>query len=56
MWASPGDILTRIDGKPVSSIDDVTAIQLTHAPGDQVTVTYERNGESQTAEVTLGKG
>ena len=51
-----GDILTSIDGTPVSSIDDVTAIQLTHKPGDQVTVTYDRNGKSQTAEVTLGKG
>ncbi|MGN7799852.1 S1C family serine protease [Leifsonia sp. 22587] len=52
----PGDIITRVDGKPVGSIDDLTAIQLTHQPGDQVKVTYERDGKSTTTEVTLGSG
>ena len=52
----PGDIITKVDGRPVASIDDLTAIQLTHKPGDQVTVTYERGGKTQTTEVTLGNG
>ena len=52
----PGDIITKVDGKSVASIDDLTAIQLTHKPGDQVTVTYERDGKTQTTEVTWGTG
>ncbi|MGO4533857.1 S1C family serine protease [Leifsonia sp. 2MCAF36] len=51
-----GDIITKVDGKPVASIDDLTVIQLTHKPGDQVEVTYERDGKKQTTRVTLGSG
>ncbi|ANF32348.1 hypothetical protein A0130_12290 [Leifsonia xyli] len=52
----PGDIITEVDGKPVGSIDDLTAIQLTSKPGDQVKVSYLRDGSEKTTTVTLGEG
>ncbi|WP_285114556.1 trypsin-like peptidase domain-containing protein [Leifsonia sp. fls2-241-R2A-40a] len=51
-----GDIITKVDGKPVGSVDDLTAIQLTSKPGDKVTVTYVRDGATKTTTVTLGNG
>jgi serine protease Do len=48
------DIITAVNGKPIS---DPHALRLTvggMSPGDKVTVTYLREGESRTAEVTLG--
>ena len=52
----PGDIITEVNGRPVSSIDNLTAIQLTSEPGDTVEVTYERDGQTQLTAVTLGAG
>jgi len=49
-----GDIITRVDGKPVGSVDDITAIQLTRKPGDDVDVVYSRDGRKHTTTVTLG--
>jgi putative serine protease PepD len=50
----PGDVVTAIDGKSISgSVALQTAID-SHKPGDQVTVTYKRNGDEKTAKVTLG--
>ncbi|WP_431246271.1 S1C family serine protease [Leifsonia xyli] len=51
-----GDIITALDGEPVGSVDDLTAIQLTSVPGDAVEVTYERDGGKKTTTVTLGEG
>lgn len=51
-----GDIITRVDGKPVGSVDDLTAIQLTSKVGDGVKVTYVREGRTETTTVTLGNG
>jgi putative serine protease PepD len=50
----PGDVITALDGKAVAgSVALQTAIDA-HKPGDQVKVTYTRNGSEQTATVTLG--
>jgi putative serine protease PepD len=50
----PGDVITALDGKAVAgSVALQTAIDA-HKPGDQVKVTYKRNGSEQTATVTLG--
>jgi serine protease Do len=49
-----GDIITAVNGKPIS---DPHALRLTVGgmnPGDKVTVTYLRDGQSRTADVTLG--
>jgi putative serine protease PepD len=50
----PGDVVTALDGKPVgSSVALQTAID-TRKPGDQVKVTFKRNGDEKTVTVTLG--
>jgi len=50
-----GDIITAINGKPVS---DPHALRLTVGgmnPGDKITVTYLRDGQSRAMGVTLGE-
>ncbi len=49
-----GDVITAIDGKTITSADDLTAAVSAHAPKDKVTVTLTRNGKSMTVDVTLG--
>jgi putative serine protease PepD len=49
-----GDVVTALDGKALSgSIALQTAIDA-HKPGDQVKVTFKRNGAEKTVTVTLG--
>jgi serine protease Do len=50
-----GDIITAVDGKPIS---DPHMLRLTVGgmnPGTKVTLTYLRDGQSKTAEATLGE-
>jgi serine protease Do len=51
----PGDIITRFDGRPVTSIDrlklDVAAID----PGTEVKVEIFRNGKRRTRDATVGE-
>jgi S1-C subfamily serine protease len=49
-----GDIIVAIDGKQVSSMDDVIKAVGAHHPGDQITVTVERGGNRRDVQVTLG--
>ncbi|MDP9797552.1 putative serine protease PepD [Catenuloplanes nepalensis] len=50
-----GDVITQIDGKAVNSSDDViTAVQAGKV-GQQMTVTYKRNGSEKTATATLAE-
>ena len=49
-----GDVITAVDGKPITSADDLTAAVAAHAPKDKVTVTITRNGKSVNVDVTLG--
>ncbi|NHC15598.1 S1C family serine protease [Motilibacter deserti] len=49
-----GDIITSVDGSSITDSDDLTATISTHSVGDQVTVTYTRDGQTRTATVTLG--
>ncbi len=48
-----GDIITAIDGKPVQSANDVYIVLGNYKVGDTVTVTMDRNGQSQGVKVTL---
>jgi len=48
-----GDIITALNGNPIASSSALVASVRGHQPGDTVEITYLRNGESQTAEVTL---
>ncbi|HEY7048385.1 MAG TPA: trypsin-like peptidase domain-containing protein [Jatrophihabitantaceae bacterium] len=49
-----GDVITKIDGESASSAEQLLELTLTHKPGDTVTVTYERQGETQETRLTLG--
>jgi putative serine protease PepD len=49
-----GDIITEIDGQPATDPNQIEAATLTNKPGDQVKITYERNGQTTTTTVTLG--
>ncbi|MET8681152.1 trypsin-like peptidase domain-containing protein [Streptomyces sp. NPDC004647] len=50
----PGDVITKLDSTVIDSGPTLISTIWTHKPGDQVTLTYERDGKEQTAEVTLG--
>jgi putative serine protease PepD len=50
-----GDVVTAIDGKTVSTSDDLTAIVATYQPGDKATLTVKRNGSSKTISLTFGQ-
>jgi putative serine protease PepD len=49
-----GDVITSLDGKEIASPDELQSAVSNHQPGDAVTVTYERDGVSHTAQVKLG--
>ncbi|MFB9834523.1 S1C family serine protease [Actinoallomurus acaciae] len=48
-----GDIVTQVDGKAIDGADDLSAAIRGHNPGDKIALTYLRNGEKHTANVTL---
>lgn len=48
-----GDVITEIDGEAVSGAADVVAAVRSNDAGDEITVTYERDGEAETVRVTL---
>ncbi len=49
-----GDIITKIDGQPVTDSSEVMIDVRSHKIGDTMEVTYIRDGKEQTTEVTLG--
>jgi putative serine protease PepD len=49
-----GDVITKIDGQPVQSPTDVSAAVNQKQPGDQVTITVQRNGLTQELTAKLG--
>ena len=44
-----------IEGKPVQNVDELLTEVESHAPGDVVTVTVIRDGQTQDIAVTLGQ-
>ena len=50
----PGDVITAVDGTAVSSPADLARLVRSHQPGDQVTITYSRGGNSTDTPVQLG--
>jgi putative serine protease PepD len=50
-----GDVVTAVAGDPVADAAALTAAIRAHGPGDTVEVTFTRNGDEQTVEVTLGE-
>ncbi|GAA2237323.1 trypsin-like peptidase domain-containing protein [Herbiconiux moechotypicola] len=50
-----GDVVTALDGLPVTDSIDLTALVRTQAAGSEVQLTYLRDGDSHTVDVTLGQ-
>jgi len=48
-----GDLITAIDGKPVTTVDELFAILGTHQPGDEVVLTISRGSGVRRVSVTL---
>ncbi|MBV8834603.1 MAG: PDZ domain-containing protein [Acidobacteriaceae bacterium] len=51
----PGDVITGIDGKPVTGSDDLTMDVISHAPGSAVTLDVVRDSKPMKVTVTLGQ-
>lgn len=49
-----GDIITKIDGKPVQTVDDVILTARGHAVNDQIVLTISRQGKEMEKPLTLG--
>jgi PDZ domain-containing protein len=50
----PNDRLLNVNGKPITVADDVKASLENTKPGDQIDITYDRDGKQRTSRVTLG--
>ena len=50
-----GDVITKVDDTKITGGSDLTSAIRSHQPGDKVTITYTRDGDEKTAEVTLGE-
>lgn len=48
-----GDVITHLNGQPISGMTDLKAELSKYEGGDQVKVDFLRNGQTQSAEVTL---
>jgi putative serine protease PepD len=49
-----GDVITSIDGKPVTDIEQLIVAIRTHRPGDVIKLGYKRDRSTGEARVTLG--
>ncbi|MGW3144270.1 S1C family serine protease [Streptomyces sp. NPDC001177] len=50
----PGDVITKLDDSVIDSGPTLIGEIWTHKPGDKVTVTYKRDGQEHTVQLTLG--
>ena len=48
-----GDVITGIAGQRISSMNDVQSAIASKRPGDKISLTYQRNGQSHTVKLTL---
>ena len=51
-----GDVITKIDGQPAASVAVLEKAALTRQAGDTVSITFTRDGQSTTTDVTLAAG
>jgi S1-C subfamily serine protease len=49
-----GDIITKVDGKPISGMDDVVSAVNDHKPDDEITLTIFSGGQQHDVTVKLG--
>ncbi len=50
-----GDVITAVNGKPVSDNNELAGALLSQQPGTRVTITYMRGSEQGTVDVMLGE-
>jgi serine protease Do len=48
-----GDVITKVDDKKITSMEDLSAAKKGYRAGDTVTVTYFRDGEYHTTQLTF---
>lgn len=48
-----GDVITKIDGKEIKTMEELNEIKNTHSIGDEVTLTINRNGNEKELKLTL---
>ena len=51
----PGDLIARVAGKPVPTVDDLAVVLAELKPGDRVPVELDAQTGARTAQVTLGQ-
>jgi S1-C subfamily serine protease len=49
-----GDVVTSVDGQAVTTPEDLGQSIRSHEPGDEITVEWQRDGETQSGTATLG--
>ncbi|MGI8594911.1 MAG: S1C family serine protease [Solirubrobacteraceae bacterium] len=49
-----GDVVTKVDGKPVATMDEVAGAVSSKDPGEELTITIVRDGEERALKVMLG--
>ncbi|WSA40438.1 trypsin-like peptidase domain-containing protein [Streptomyces sp. NBC_01808] len=52
----PGDVITGVDGEAVHNGEELIVKIRSRSPGDDLSLTVERDGEELTVDVTLGEG
>lgn len=50
----PGDLITAVNGKQITSVNQFIATIAGYSPGDTVTLTVKRGGQTKTIKLTLG--
>lgn len=50
-----GDVITGADGETITTVEELNIIKNKHTAGDEIEITYVRNGKTQNATVTLGE-
>ena len=48
-----GDVITRVDDQEITSADSLIATIRSYRPGDEVTVTFQRDGERASTRLRL---
>ena len=48
------DLITKIDGRVIDDATELVVAIRENAPGDQIKVTYKRQGSTNTTTITLG--
>lgn len=51
----PHDLITKVNGKPTPSADELATVLATLTPGQKVPVEIKRGGKTMTVDVTLGE-